>query len=191
MALTVDVVNIRTLVACKKNLDKQIRLLHRSRSDCLWSSLIRVFLVYNSSKNFVNSSLDNQHTGPRSAVSNVSGNRCEPDCRSRGCKFDPGPVPYFLGDWSWNNFYGHSPPFRWWIQEGLLSVTSEGMCTKYWLIACPGKSVVRWTDHPTMTIAVDLGRRTTKQTKITNILIQIRTRIDRNFRAFTVIVYNS
>ena len=23
------------------------------------------------------------------------------------------PVPYFHGDWSWNNFYGHSPPFRW------------------------------------------------------------------------------
>ena len=34
------------------------------------------------------------------------------DCRSRACKFDPGPVPYFCGDWSWNNFYGHSPPFR-------------------------------------------------------------------------------
>ena len=35
------------------------------------------------------------------------------DCRSRGREFDPGPVPYFRGDWSWNNFYGHSPPFRW------------------------------------------------------------------------------
>ena len=75
-------------------------------------------------------------TRPRSAVSNVSGNRCESDCRSRGRKFDPGPVPYFRGDWSWNNFYGHPPPFRWIIQEGLLSVTSESMCTKYWLTAC-------------------------------------------------------
>ena len=37
-------------------------------------------------------------TGPRSAVSNVSGNRRESDCRSRGRKFDPGPVPYFRGD---------------------------------------------------------------------------------------------
>ena len=40
------------------------------------------------------------------------------------------------------NFYGHSPPFRWFIQEGLLSVTSESMCTNYWLTACsslPGK----------------------------------------------------
>ena len=37
-------------------------------------------------------------TGPRSAVGNVSGNRCESDCRSRGREFDPGPVPYFPGD---------------------------------------------------------------------------------------------
>ena len=75
-------------------------------------------------------------TGPRSAVGNVSGCRCLSDCRSRGREFDPGPVPYFRGDWSWNNFYGHSPPFRWFIQEGLLSVTSESMCTNYWLTAC-------------------------------------------------------
>ena len=50
------------------------------------------------------------------------------------------------------------------IREGLLSVTRESMCTKYWLTACPGKSVVRWTDRPAMTIAVDLGRKATKQT---------------------------
>ena len=74
--------------------------------------------------------------GPRSAVGNVSGYRCVSDCRSRGREFDPGPVPYFRGDWSWNDFYGHSPPFRWFIQEGLLSVTSESMCTNYWLTAC-------------------------------------------------------
>ena len=37
-------------------------------------------------------------TGPRSAVGNVSGNRCEADCRSRGREFDPGPVLYFRGD---------------------------------------------------------------------------------------------
>ena len=73
---------------------------------------------------------------PRKAVGNVSGYRCVSDCRSRGREFDPSPVPYFRGDWSWNNFYGHSPPFRWFIQEGLLSVTSESMCTNYWLTAC-------------------------------------------------------
>ena len=35
--------------------------------------------------------------GSRSAVGNVSGYRCESDDRSRGCEFDPGPVPYFCG----------------------------------------------------------------------------------------------
>ena len=34
----------------------------------------------------------------KSDVGNVSGNRCESDCRSRGHKFDPGLVPYFHGD---------------------------------------------------------------------------------------------
>ena len=70
------------------------------------------------------------------AVGNVSGYRCVSDCISRGREFDPSPVPYFRGDWSWNDFYGHSPPFRWFIEEGLLSVTSESMCTNYWLTAC-------------------------------------------------------
>ena len=75
-------------------------------------------------------------TSPRSSVSNMFGNRWESDCRSRGRVFDPGLVPYFPGDWSWNNSYYHFPPFWWIIQEGLLSVTSESMCTKYWLTAC-------------------------------------------------------
>ena len=33
--------------------------------------------------------------------------------------------------------------------------------------ACPGKSVVKWTDRPAMTIAVDLGRKATKTNKHT------------------------
>ena len=41
------------------------------------------------------------------------------------------------------------------IQEGLLSVTSESICTEYWYwLTCPG-SVVRLTNHLDMTIAVD------------------------------------
>ena len=64
-------------------------------------------------------------TGLRRAVSNVSGNRFESDCRSRGHEFDPGPVPYFRGDWLWNNFYGHCTPFCWIIQEGLLLVQAK------------------------------------------------------------------
>ena len=35
---------------------------------------------------------------PRCTVGSVTGNRCESDCRSRGRKFDPGPVSYFRGD---------------------------------------------------------------------------------------------
>ena len=35
-------------------------------------------------------------TRPHSAVGNVSGNRCNSDCRSRGGKFDPGPAHTFL-----------------------------------------------------------------------------------------------
>ena len=37
-------------------------------------------------------------TRPRRAVGNMSGNRWESDCRSRGCEFDPGAVSYFPGD---------------------------------------------------------------------------------------------
>ena len=93
-----------------------------------------------------------------SAVSNISDYRCTSDCRSRGPMLYPGPVQYFHGDWSWNNFYGHTPAFCWFIQDGLLSVTSESICTNYWLTACsnlPRKKCVRWTDRPPMTIAVD------------------------------------
>ena len=39
-----------------------------------------------------------QGTGPHSAVDYVSGYSCVSDCRSRGCEFDPSPVPYFCGD---------------------------------------------------------------------------------------------
>ena len=35
-------------------------------------------------------------TGLLSAFGNVSGNRCQSDCRSRGREFDLGPVPYLI-----------------------------------------------------------------------------------------------
>ena len=64
------------------------------------SSLIWVHTVCY--RDVLNGLADNtvDNTGPRSAVGNVSGNRCESDCRSRGREFDPGPVPYFRGDLS-------------------------------------------------------------------------------------------
>ena len=49
-------------------------------------------------ESMVKQKLNTLMTGPRSAVGNVSGYRCVSDCRSRGRKFDPGPVPYFRGD---------------------------------------------------------------------------------------------
>ena len=55
-------------------------------------------------------------------------------------------------------------------QEGMVSVTSQNMYAKYWLTdsqACPGKGVVRLTDHPDMSIAVDRDTKPqTKQAKI-------------------------
>ena len=45
------------------------------------------------------------------------------------------------------------------IQERLLSVTSESMCTKYWLTAkssLPTKKMWLGEVHPDMTVAVDL-----------------------------------
>ena len=102
--------------------------------------------------------------GPGSVVGNLSGYRCVSDwsdCRSRGTEFNPGPVPYFCGGWLWNTFYGQSPHFSWIIQEGLLSVTSESMCTKYWLKACsslPRKNVWLTLKAPITTKVVCFSR---------------------------------
>ena len=52
----------------------------------------------------INTSLDlarnhpGSFTGPRRAAGNMSGNRCESDCRSSGREFDPCAVTYFCGD---------------------------------------------------------------------------------------------
>ena len=55
---TVDILKFWTLVTCQKGLDKQCR----PRSDCFWgSSLISIFPVSYSVKQFVISSLDSQH----------------------------------------------------------------------------------------------------------------------------------
>ena len=50
--------------------------------------------------------------GQCSTVGNTSDCRCVSDCGSRGREFDPGPVPYFQGDRSSNNFYGYYPGER-------------------------------------------------------------------------------
>ena len=62
---------------------------------------------------------------PRSANCNVSGYRCVSDCRYRGGEFETGTVPYLCGDWSWNDFYGHSPPFRWLFKKGCCQLQAK------------------------------------------------------------------
>ena len=70
------------------------------------------------------------------AVGNVSGYRCVSDCNSRGREFDPGPVPYFRGDWSWKNFYGHSPPFCWMIHSRRVVVSYKRKYVHELLVIC-------------------------------------------------------
>ena len=64
-------------------------------------------------------------TGPRSAV--CSGL----DCRSRGGELVFGPVPYIME--SDHEIIPTVVLLLPLIQEGLLSVSSQIMCTKYWL----------------------------------------------------------
>ena len=115
-----------------------------------------------------------KHTGPRSAVSNVPGNRCESDCRSRGWRLIPARSHTFVE-----------------IDHEIISMVillpsaesfKKGCCQlqakvcarstgKLVVQACPGKSVVRWIDRPAMTIAVDLGRKARKQKKCLKTLL--------------------
>ena len=79
------------------------------------------------------------------------------------------PVHYFLGDWSWSNFFFYSPPFRWMNHSRRVVVSYKRKYVHEVLVNClsnlPGKSVVRWTDHLVMTIAVDWGvKQQNKQT---------------------------
>ena len=79
------------------------------------------------------------------------------DCRSRGCEFDPSLIRYFCWGWSWNIFKV-TPLLL--IQEGLMSVKSKSMYTKYWLTAlvklAQEKCVVRLNDSLDLTTVVDL-----------------------------------
>ena len=55
------------------------------------------------------------------------------------------------------------------FKKGWCRFTRESMCMKYWLITCSSlprkKGVVRWTDHPNMTIVIDWEvKQLTKQT---------------------------
>ena len=88
--------------------------------------------------------------GLHSAVGSVSDCRYASDCNIRGHELDPGPVPYLFKE----------------IDHEIISTTillpstdSRRVVVSYKqkyvheVLACPGKSVVRWTDRPDMTIS--------------------------------------
>ena len=99
--------------------------------------------------------------GPRSAVGNMSGHRCGSDCKSKGCEFDPGPVPYFRGDWAWNRSFSSLPLNH----SRSVVISYKRNYVQEVLVNLPRKSVVRWTDRPAMTLADDLESKASKQTQ--------------------------
>ena len=95
--------------------------------------------------------LHTEYTGAHSTI------KSESDCRSRGHEFDPRLAPYFHEDWSWNVFYGLSPPST---DSRRVGVSYKQKYVHDVLVKCfvklaQEKSVVRLTDHLDMTIAVD------------------------------------
>ena len=106
------------------------------------------------------------NTGPLSAVGNVSGYRCESDSKSRGHEFDPGPVLYFRGDWFLRSFssvpLNHS---RRVVVSYKRKYVHEVLVTRLFKLARK-KSVVKWLDHPAMTLAVDFGRKATNNQSV-------------------------
>ena len=86
----------------------------------------------------------NGHSSPRESTRSCNVVGSESDCKSRGRDFDPEWSQTFVEiDHKIISTVTLLLPL---IQEGLLSVASESMCTKCWLTlsqACPGKSVVR------------------------------------------------
>ena len=97
----------------------------------------------------------------------------ESDGKSRGLMFDHGPVPYFRGDWSWNNFYCQSPPsadsrrvdvsYKWKYVHKVL--------VNHLVKLAHEKSLVWWTGHLDMTITVVwVVKPQTKQNKHTILL---------------------
>ena len=84
----------------------------------------------------------------------------ESDCRFRGHEFNPDLVPYFRGDWSWNNIYGHYPSSaesrrvvvsykRKYVHNVLVNLAQE----KVWL-----GELIAWHDHSCW-----LGHKTTNK----------------------------
>ena len=90
---------------------------------------------------------------------------------SRGREFGPSPVPCFSRDWSWNNFYSHSPSAD--LLEGSLSVCAYMvLINPLFKSSLPRKKVwlYRWTGCLDMTVAYngDVKLQPKKQPKNNN-----------------------
>ena len=89
--------------------------------------------------------------------------------QTQGSRVWSRPDLILLGNWSWNDFYGHSPPFRW-IKKGSFQLQGKVCAQSTGLLlspACPGKKCgYVWTDCSDMSIAVgwDINHQI-KQTK--------------------------
>ena len=90
----------------------------------------------------------------RSAVGNVSGYRCESDCRSRGHKFDTVRSNTFV-----EIDHDIASPFG--PNHSRRVVASNKRKNMHEVLAW--KSLVRFTERPAMTIAVELGRKAIKK----------------------------
>ena len=78
--------------------DKLVQWYRKNKRDLPWRKQVgAIFLLEITVLNPISTHAQT-HTGPYSAVGNMSDFRCASDCRSRGREFGPGPVPYFHGD---------------------------------------------------------------------------------------------
>ena len=104
-----------------------------------------------------------EFTGPRSAVGNVSGTRYESDCRSRGRESIPARSHTFVEIdheiFSMVILLPSAETFK----KSCCQLQAKECALFYCLFKLAQEKVWR-TDRPDMTIAVDLGRKATKQT---------------------------
>ena len=108
-------------------------------------------LQYNSAATNGGNSMIVCYTRPRSTVGNLSDYRCASNCRSRGWSLIT-PRSYTFVDID-DEIISTVILFLRLIhsREGWLSVTSESMCTNYWLTLirdCPGKCLGELTVPP-------------------------------------------
>ena len=131
-SMNVGLMQMHAFVAIMTKIKWMYNTQPRVRAHWLWTCLWSLSLSFNILETLI------LIPTPSNRAGNVSGYRCVSDCRSRGREFEPGPARSHTFVEIDHEIISTVIllPFRWIIQEGLLSVTSESMCTNYWLTAC-------------------------------------------------------